>query len=75
MNFINQYTADDIHVVITYYLQHQCRTESHYTFIIAFLRYRGSVQEYFHYLNTGELPSQVSIDESSEDYLQDTYDY
>jgi hypothetical protein len=72
---MNHYTADNIYVLNAYYLQHQCQTEIHYAFIITFLRYRGLVQEYFHYLDTGELPSQASIDESSEDYLQDTYNY
>jgi hypothetical protein len=72
---MNKYTAADIYVLNTYYLQHYCQTESHYTFIITFLQYRGLVQEYFHSLDTGELPLQTSIDESSEDYLQGAYDY
>jgi hypothetical protein len=72
---MNHYTANNIYVLNTYYLQNYCQTETHYTFIITFLRYRGLVQEYFHYLDTGELPSQTSIGKSSEDYLQDTYDY
>ena len=72
---MNNYTADDIYVLNAYYLQGCCQTEAHYAFVIAFLHYRGLVQEYIHYLDTGELPSQTPIDESSEDYLQDTYDY
>jgi hypothetical protein len=72
---MNHYTADNIYVLNAYYLQHYCQTETHYTYIIVFLQYRGLVQEYFHYLDTGELPSQASINESTEDYLQDTYHY
>jgi hypothetical protein len=72
---MNNYTANDIYVLNAYYLQHFSQTESHYMFILAFLRYRGLVQEYFHNLNTGELPSQVDINQSSEKYLQDSYDY
>jgi hypothetical protein len=72
---MNHYTADAIYMLNAYYLQHFCQTESHYAFIISFLQPRGLVQEYFHYLDTGELPSQASIDKSSEDYLQDNYDY
>jgi hypothetical protein len=73
--FMNNYTADDIYVLNTYYLHCYCQTEQQYTFLIAFFQYRGLVQEYFHYLDSGELPSQVSINNSSEDYLQDNYDY
>jgi hypothetical protein len=58
-----------------YYLQSYCQTEQQYTFLIAFLRYCGLVQEYFHYLDSGELPSEVSDYDSSEDYVQNTYDY
>jgi hypothetical protein len=72
---MNYYTANDIYVLNTYYLQQNCQTEAHYTFVITFLQYRGLVQEYSHSLDTRELPWQISIDESSEDYLQDTYDY
>jgi hypothetical protein len=43
--------------------------------VLAFLQYRWLIQEYFHYLDSGELPSQVSDSDQSEDYLQDTYDY
>jgi hypothetical protein len=73
--FINNYTADDIYVLNAYYLQQFCQTEQQYTFLISFLRYRGLVQEYFHYLDSGELPAQVTDSDSSEDYLQDTCDY
>jgi hypothetical protein len=69
---MNHYTIDNIYMFNAYYLQRHCRTEAHYTFIITFLQYRCLVQEYFHFLDTGELPSQTSIDESSKDYLQDT---
>ena len=72
---MNNYTADDIDVLNAYYLQSYCQTEQQYTFLIAFLQYCGLVQEYFHYLDSGELPSQVSDSDYSEDYLQDTYDY
>jgi hypothetical protein len=72
---MNNYTADDIYVLNAYYLQSYCQTEQQYTFLLAFLRYRGLVQEFFHYLDSEELPSQVSVDDSSEEYLQDTYDY
>jgi hypothetical protein len=72
---MNHYTADDIYVPNAYYLQYQSQTESHYAFVITFLHYRGLVQDYLHYLDTGELPLQVSIDESSKDYLHDTYNY
>jgi hypothetical protein len=72
---MNNYTADDIYVLNAYYLQQHCQTESQYSFVIAFLRYRGLIQEYFHFLDSGELPSQVSDSDQSEDYLQDTYDY
>jgi hypothetical protein len=72
---MNNYTADDIYVLNTYYLQQYCQTEQQYTVLIAFLRYRGLVQEYFHYLDSGELSSQVSGYDSSADHLQDTYDY
>jgi hypothetical protein len=72
---MNHYTANNIYVLNAYYLQRQCQTETYYTFVITFLQYRSLVQEYFHYLDTGELPSQSSIDESSEDYLQHTYDH
>jgi hypothetical protein len=72
---MNNYTADDIYVLNAYYLQHYCQTEQQYTFFITFLRYRGLVQEYFHYFDSGELPLQVSVNDFSEEYLQDTYDY
>jgi hypothetical protein len=72
---MNNYTADNIHVLNAYYLQRYCQTEQQYTFLIAFLQYRGLVSEYFHFLDSGELRLQVSVDESSEDYLQDSYDY
>jgi hypothetical protein len=72
---MNNYTADDIYVLNAYYLQQHCQTEQQYIFVISILRYCGLVQEYFHYLNSGELPLQVSGYDSSEDYLQDTYDY
>jgi hypothetical protein len=72
---MNNYTADNINVLNAYYLQSYCETEQQYTFLIAFLRYRGLVQEYFHYLDSRELTSQVSSYDSSEDYLQDTYNY
>jgi hypothetical protein len=66
---MNHYTADDIYILNTYYLQHFCQTKNQYAFVIAFLRYYGLVQEYFYYLNTGELPSKVDIDQSSEECL------
>jgi hypothetical protein len=69
---MNNYTADDIYMLNAYYLQSYCQIEWEYTFLIAFLRYRGFVQEYFHYLDSGELPLQVSSYNSSEEYLQDT---
>jgi hypothetical protein len=72
---MNHYTSDNIYILNADYLQSCCQTEAHYTFIIPFLQYRGLVQEYFHYLDNEELPWQTSIDESSEDYLQDSYDY
>jgi hypothetical protein len=72
---MNNYTADDIYVLNAYYLQSYCQTEQQYIFLLAFLRYRGLIQEYFYYLDSGELPSQVSTDDSSKEYLQDTYDY
>jgi hypothetical protein len=71
---MNNYTTDDIYVLNTYYLQQYCQTEQQYTFLITFLRYSGIVQEYFHFLDSGKLSSQVSDHDSSEDYLQDTYD-
>jgi hypothetical protein len=72
---MNNYTADDICMLNAFYL-HQCgQTEQHYTFLISFLRYRGLVQEYSHFLNSGELPLQVTDSDSSEDHLHDTYDY
>jgi hypothetical protein len=72
---MNNYTADNIYVLNAYYLQSYCQTQQQYTFLIAFLQYRGLVQEYFHYLDSGELPLQVSSNDSSEDYLQDAYNY
>jgi hypothetical protein len=72
---MNNYIADDIYVLNAYYLHLCCQTEQHYTFLISFLRYRGLVQEYLHYLDSGELPSQVTDSDSSEDYLQNIYDY
>jgi hypothetical protein len=72
---MNNYTADNIYVLNAYYLQTYCQTEQQYTFLIAFLRYRRLLQEYLHYLDSGELPLQVSVYDSSKDYLQDTYDY
>jgi hypothetical protein len=72
---MNHYTTDDIYMINAYYLQCYCRTDIHYTFVIVFLQYIGLVQECFHYHDTEELPLQVAIDESSKDYLQDTYNY
>jgi hypothetical protein len=72
---MNHYTSDNISMLNAYHLQHFRQTDSHYAFAIVFLPYRGLVQEYFHYLNTRELPSQIDIDQSSEEYLQDSYDY
>jgi hypothetical protein len=72
---MNHYTADDIYVLNAYYLQSYCQTEQQCTFLLAFLRYRGLVQEYFHYIDSGELPSQVLSNHFSEEYLQDAYDY
>jgi hypothetical protein len=72
---MNNYTADDIYVLNAYYLQRYCQAPQQYTFLLALFRYRGLVQEYSHYLANGELPSQVSSNDSFEDYLQDTYDY
>ena len=72
---MNNYTADDIYVLNAYYLHQCCQTDQHYTFVISFLQYPGLVQEYLHFVNSGELPSQVSDLDSSEEYLQDTYDY
>ena len=72
---MNNYTADDIYVLNAYYLQQYCQTEQPYSFLIAFLRYRGLVQEYLHYLPSRELPLQVDIAQSSEDYKQDSYNY
>jgi hypothetical protein len=72
---MNNYTADDIYVLNAYYLQQCCQTEQQYTFLIAFLRYRRLVQEYFHFLDSGELPLQVTDSDFSEDYSQNTYDH
>jgi hypothetical protein len=68
-------TADDINMLNAYYLQHYCQTKQQYMFLISFLQYQELVSEYFHYLDSGKLPSQVSRNYSSEDYIQDTYDY
>jgi hypothetical protein len=72
---MNNYTADDIYVLNAFYLHSYCQTPQHYTFLISFLQYHGLVQEYSHFLESGELPSQVTVSDSSEEYLQDTYDY
>jgi hypothetical protein len=72
---MHNYTADDIYVLNAYYLQSYCQTEWQYSFLIAYLQYHRLVQEYFYYLDSGELPSQVSSNDSSEEYLQDTYNY
>jgi hypothetical protein len=56
---MNNCTADDIYVLNTYYLQSYCRSEQQYTFLIAFLRFHGLVQEYLHFFDGGELPTQV----------------
>jgi hypothetical protein len=72
---MNKYTADNIYVLNAYYLLSYCQTVQQYTFLITFLRYGKLVQEYIHYLDSRELPSQVSSYDSSEEYLQDTYDY
>jgi hypothetical protein len=72
---MNNYTADDIYILNAYYLHLNCQTEANYQFLIAYLRYRGLVQEYSHFLSSRELTSQVSDHDSSEEYLQDTYDY
>jgi hypothetical protein len=72
---MNNYTADNIYVLNSYYLQHYCQTKQQYTFLITFLRYYRLVQEYFHILESGELPTLVSSDDSPEDNLPDTYDY
>jgi hypothetical protein len=69
---MNNYTADDIYVLNAYYLQSYWQTEQLYTFLIAFLQHRWLVQEYFNHLNSREFPLQVSSDDSSEEYLQDT---
>jgi hypothetical protein len=68
---MNNYTADNMYVLNAYNLQSYYQTEQYYTFLNAFVRYRRLVQEYFHYLDSGELPSQVPSYNSSEDYLQD----
>jgi hypothetical protein len=57
-----------------YYLQSYCQTEQQYSFLIALLQYRGLVQEYLHFLDSGTLPSQVYITDPSKEYLQDIYD-
>jgi hypothetical protein len=72
---VNNYTADDIYVLNAYYLHRYCCTPQQYNFLIDFLRYCGLVEESCHYLESGELPLQVSSNEFSEEYLQDTYDY
>jgi hypothetical protein len=72
---MNNYTADNIHMLNAYYLQHYSQTEHQYTILMSFLRYCGLVSEYFHYLDSGELHSQVLCNDSSWDCLQNTYDY
>jgi hypothetical protein len=69
------YTTDDIYMLNAYYLHSCCQNQQQCAFVIDFMRYRGLVQEYIHFLNSGELPSQVSDYDSSEEYLQDTYNY
>ena len=69
-----QYTADDIHVLNADYLLRYDTTDTQLNFIVNFIRNRGLLTKFLHYIESGELPSQTTFEETSEDYLQDNYD-
>ena len=72
---MSQYTADDIYVLNANYLRWYSTTNAQLNFVIILLRYHGLHSEFLHYIATGELPSQVTFEETSEEYLQDSYDF
>ena len=72
---MSQYTADDIHVLNADYLFRYATTDTQLNFIVNFIRNCRLLTKFLHYIETGELPSQTTFEETSEDYLQDNYDF
>ena len=72
---MSQYTANDIHMLNANYLLQYATTDTQLHFIINYLRHHGLLTEFLHYIATGELPSQTTFEETSEDYLQDNYNF
>ena len=66
--------ANDQKVLFARILHAQANTRAKYDHLARYLIRNDITEDYLHYFHTGELPSQVIFDESSEDYLQDTYD-
>jgi len=70
-----EYTREDIIIYNAAYLHRQCQRLSHFQILFQYLRQHYLVTDYLHFCATGEYPSEREFDESSEDYLQDSYDY
>ncbi len=67
--------TDDQKILYARILHAQANTRAKYEHLARYLVRNNLWVEYYHYFHTGELPSQVTFDESSEDYLQDSYDF
>ena len=67
--------SDDQKVIYARLLHAQANTRAKYEQLARYLIRNNIWDDYYHYFHTGELPSQITIDESSEDYLQDSYDF
>jgi hypothetical protein len=72
---MSQCTREDIHFHKACYVALCCETHTHYIFVINNLQYQNLDHNFFHDVDTGDIPSPVSFDEASKDYLQDTYDH
>jgi hypothetical protein len=70
-----QYSHEDIHILNAAYLHFYHQTEAHLNFLVNFLIYQNLVDNYLHFCTTGELPLEVPFNDTSEEYLQDTYDF
>jgi hypothetical protein len=70
---MSQYACEDIVIYNASYLHSRCITEARYNILVQYLLDHSIVNEYLHFLTTNQFPLEVSFDESSEDYLQDTY--
>jgi hypothetical protein len=61
-------------ILYAHFLNRFCHSPREYRLLARFLRNHNIVEEYIHYIQTRDLPGD-ELDEESEDYLQDSYDF